>query len=429
MSRQELAEAVNAYLWHTHKVKETLDGTYVGHLEQGRHRWPGARRRTAFRHVLGVDTDKEIGFYNTRGTAVVTFDESVVPESKTAPDDPWQAGEMDRRTILRATVAGAGWGLSAAAMTLDDLAHIVAALEDSRRYLDTTIIGHLDRRLADCAAADGAHGPRTALPGVLGVIGVIEQRSRQVKPEVRRELLAVGARAAEFAGWLCRDAGMPQPADYWRDRATEWAMEAGDFAMPGYILIKKSQSAWDARDALRMLTLAQAVQTGPWALPARVRAEALQQEARGLAMIDGNVRQARDKLTQAREVLTSAHSTAPGAGTALAAHYDITLFAVQTAMCFAEGGRQEQAIAVYDEVLKPSGFSRRDYAYFLSQKAQALAAIRRPDDAARDGHTALRVATAAGSVRTVGELVRLGDDLRPWADRPVVHDFHMLLAA
>jgi hypothetical protein len=74
-------------------------------------------------------------------------------------------------------------------------------------------------------------------------------------------------------------------------------------------------------------------------------------------------------------------------------------------------------------------FSRRDHAYFLSQKAQALAKARQPDDAAHAGNTALPITTAAGSVRTVGELVHLRDQLRPWADRPAVREFHTLLAA
>jgi hypothetical protein len=61
------------------------------------------------------------------------------------------------------------------------------------------------------------------------------------------------------------------------DRFSSWPML-------GYILLKKSQSAWDERDALRILTLTQAAQIGPWALPTLVRAKAAQQEARGLAM-------------------------------------------------------------------------------------------------------------------------------------------------
>jgi transcriptional regulator with XRE-family HTH domain len=68
MSRQEVAEAVNAYLWSKYRQLERADSTYIGHLEQGRYRWPSARRREAIRAVLGVSTDAELGFfYRARG--------------------------------------------------------------------------------------------------------------------------------------------------------------------------------------------------------------------------------------------------------------------------------------------------------------------------------------------------------------------------
>ena len=66
MSRQELAEAVNAYIWQHHAVKEHLDAHDIGKLERGEHRWPGARRREAFRAVLYVHTDAQLGFYIRR---------------------------------------------------------------------------------------------------------------------------------------------------------------------------------------------------------------------------------------------------------------------------------------------------------------------------------------------------------------------------
>jgi hypothetical protein len=101
-----------------------------------------------------------------------------------------------------------------------------------------------------------------ALPLVLGIVAAIETYARQVKVSVRRELLAVGARAAEFVGWLQRDARQPRLAVHWRDRATEWAQEAGDWPMQGYLPLKKSQAAWDERDGLRMLTLLRLPMTG-----------------------------------------------------------------------------------------------------------------------------------------------------------------------
>src|SRR5262249_18601268 len=140
---------------------------------------------------------------------------------------------------------------------------------------------------------------------VLGMIGAIQQTAREAPPTVRRDLLRVAAQSAEFAGWLYRDVGTPELANYWRDRATEWAQEAGDGAMQGYVLLKKSQAAWDERDAPRMLTLSQAVQDGPWRMPARIRAEAAQQEARAYAMLGADRDFIERRLDAARALLTT----------------------------------------------------------------------------------------------------------------------------
>src|SRR5437899_13100452 len=43
LSRQELAELVNAYLWEQHRERVELDYNYVGKLERGVIRWPNAR--------------------------------------------------------------------------------------------------------------------------------------------------------------------------------------------------------------------------------------------------------------------------------------------------------------------------------------------------------------------------------------------------
>src|SRR5262245_4435760 len=68
MSRQELAEAVNAYLWDTYQQHENLDENDIGKLERGEHRWPGERRREAFRAALHAETDAKLGFYINRRT-------------------------------------------------------------------------------------------------------------------------------------------------------------------------------------------------------------------------------------------------------------------------------------------------------------------------------------------------------------------------
>lgn len=71
MSRQELAEAVNTYLWERHRRRSAVDGSYLGKLERGEHRWPQELYREALRAVLQVEADAEIGFYINRADATV----------------------------------------------------------------------------------------------------------------------------------------------------------------------------------------------------------------------------------------------------------------------------------------------------------------------------------------------------------------------
>jgi hypothetical protein len=68
MSRQELAEAVNAFLFAATGRVSNLDGSYVGRLEPGEYRWPCKAYRQAFRAVLGALADAELGFYIVRRT-------------------------------------------------------------------------------------------------------------------------------------------------------------------------------------------------------------------------------------------------------------------------------------------------------------------------------------------------------------------------
>lgn len=89
MSRQELAERLNTYLHEkTGKLYE-LDDNYIGKLERGVIRWPQAVYRDALRVILEVDSDRDLGFVNTRRLAAG------------APD-------VNRQEFLRAAFVGVG---------------------------------------------------------------------------------------------------------------------------------------------------------------------------------------------------------------------------------------------------------------------------------------------------------------------------------
>jgi hypothetical protein len=67
MSRQELADAVNAAAFADTGRVSVVSANYVGKLESGVHRWPNAVTRRAFRAVLGAELDADLGFFIIRG--------------------------------------------------------------------------------------------------------------------------------------------------------------------------------------------------------------------------------------------------------------------------------------------------------------------------------------------------------------------------
>jgi hypothetical protein len=62
MSQRELAEALTTHVFHTTTRVVSLDRHYVSRIERGLRRYPTADYRAAFRAVLGVATDAELGF-------------------------------------------------------------------------------------------------------------------------------------------------------------------------------------------------------------------------------------------------------------------------------------------------------------------------------------------------------------------------------
>ncbi|MER7420031.1 helix-turn-helix transcriptional regulator [Micromonospora peucetia] len=69
MSRQELADAVNARTHANAGHRTTVAAGYIGKLERGEHRWPVEPFRTALREVLGKAKDADLGFFIVYGHA------------------------------------------------------------------------------------------------------------------------------------------------------------------------------------------------------------------------------------------------------------------------------------------------------------------------------------------------------------------------
>jgi transcriptional regulator with XRE-family HTH domain len=275
-------------------------------------------------------------------------------------------------------------------MRVGQLRQVTEMLDGARGRDEPELVPHFALCLEDCQTQDGNLGPLKALPSALSVIAAIEVTARQVSVAVRLQLLTLAARCAEFAGWLYRDAGALDQATYWYDRATEWAQEARNPAMQGYLLLRKSQLAYDARDALRVLTLAQAAQHGPWQLPVRVQAEVSLQHARGLGMLghprDTVQRQLDDAWTLLARAVPDDESSK-----LLGATFTEGTLRLRSASCYVEVGQTRLAA---DLAIKSA-----------------------------------EVVVTASSQRTMRVLVEIVDVLAPWNDRPAVRTLREAIGA
>jgi hypothetical protein len=111
LSRQELADLVNAWVWEHHNKTVFATANYIGKLEIGLIRWPDQARREAFRAILSVPKDSDLGFINARSQRAAVKLENV-----------------DRQNLIRG-----GAALGVGALVQGPLAALLEYLESSKR--------------------------------------------------------------------------------------------------------------------------------------------------------------------------------------------------------------------------------------------------------------------------------------------------------
>lgn len=110
LSRQELADMVNAWIYEHLNRKTCLSANYIGKMERGVLRWPNSDYRRGLRAVLGVKTDGALGFRRPHHSPVVTT-----------------VTDMDRREFLRAA-----FGTADAVVVGHPFAELAAPTEATR---------------------------------------------------------------------------------------------------------------------------------------------------------------------------------------------------------------------------------------------------------------------------------------------------------
>lgn len=121
------------------------------------------------------------------------------------------------------------------------------------------------------------------------------------------------------------------------------------------------------------------------------------------------------KLGEARELFAAADEHD---GLKFGACFDADALVLREASAYIEAGKPARAAGLFGTVLERGGLSRRDEGYFRARRAVACALSGEPDEGAREGLAAWRIAGAISSQRTMRELARAVRMLEPWSSRP-----------
>ncbi|MGC9671420.1 transcriptional regulator [Planosporangium sp. 12N6] len=368
MSRQELAEAVNNYLWHTHRRRVALDAGYIGKLERGDHRWPSAGYREALRSVLGVDRDSDLGFFITRGLRGQGADLLLQADignqaggndvsDVAMHDEIADTGEMKRRELLR-LISMTGALLYASP---DDRAidwERVSSVGHGRHPLDLAAVEELSAVNARLWVAFGEAEVKA------GVMPVAEQQltslmaslRRPHRQKVHKRLCAVTADLLQLAGEIAFDTCRYVDAAHCYSLAASASREAAAYdlwacAMTRHAFISLYEH--EPHQAVPMLDVAASLAVrGDSALSTRHWVQAVRAQAlAGLGDLDG----CQDALDAADEVHRLAGPVQNGGWL----RFDGSRLAEERGTCYVELKRPEKAEPVLRTALSQRLSPRR----------------------------------------------------------------------
>ncbi|MFD7907381.1 hypothetical protein ACFV4G_34750 [Kitasatospora sp. NPDC059747] len=282
-------------------------------------------------------------------------------------------------------------------------------------------VSHLRTVMPGHYKAANLLGSRHALDAVTRHVDLLDRLQQSTGGSTRDELLAIGARTAEFLGWLNQDLGDFSGALFWSDRAMEWAQESGDDVMAAYVLFRKSNQATAQRNAQKAVSLARAAQRSAGATH-RIRALAAQQEAQGHALM-GNPRFAQAKFDEAHELAAAPDDSHADDALDLA-YCTPTYIEMQRANCLIDFGDPRTAVGMFESELRSlPPIYRNDQGVYLSRLARAYAVSGEPEQAAAAAGRALSIAIDTESARTMSELSAAGKALQRWHAVPEVAMF------
>jgi transcriptional regulator with XRE-family HTH domain len=281
------------------------------------------------------------------------------------------------------------------------------------------LLAFLRHQLEDYARADNLLGPAVVLPEVLARMERMERQLVDVEVDLRGDLVELCGRYAEAAGWLYQDLGDLATAQFWSDRALDYAEETGDPNQRSYVLMRKSNIATDAQQPGRALSLAHAALREADRLTPRFRAVALRQQALASAL-------AREETAVSRAVEDSLGFLADPVGEPdgeLLAYCTPAYVLMEAGACWTQLDRARKATASLEEAMaRWEGPYVRDRGLCLARLGLAYLTTRQVEEACAAAGHAAEIARTTGSVRIGRTLGQLSRRLAPYREMAVVSD-------
>lgn len=262
-------------------------------------------------------------------------------------------------------------------------------------------------------------GPSAVLPSLIAQTNTLRVLAGQAGGSLRRELLYLCARYAEYIGWMSQESGDNAAAVWWTDRAVEFARESGDIELSSYAHVRRALITLYQNDARRTIALARLAQTGRES--PRVRGLAAQREAQGHALA-GDYTACMRSLDRARDLL--AH---PGADEGTRPPLGTTNLENPVAMihgwCLHDLGRPATAASILDvETARLPAAGVRSRARYGIRGALAHAAAGHIEGSCIMTRQLLTAVDRVSSATIATDLRRLAHTLSRFRTHPAVRD-------
>jgi tetratricopeptide (TPR) repeat protein len=250
---------------------------------------------------------------------------------------------------------------------------------------------------------DNLAGPQSLVTIAPQQLQFVENLLSNARGKDREHLLYVGARYAEFAGWIYQDKGALNSAMQMSSTALDYAQEVGDETLISYILMRRSNIATDAKRPELALKLADAALGKMPHLPPRYCAVALRQRAHVFA-----------QLGQSNDCASTLELAFKFAERSVDSEKDLAQYCtpeyveMEAAHCWIELGQADKAIGTLQHSLagwKPE--FRRDLGLCLARLAVAHASSGQIENALIVADRSLEIVCDTKSFRTEAQLARI----------------------